>query len=44
MAETRLSVHVYCIGNVKQFGLHLKVLRSSSDLQLYDSESRLKER
>jgi len=41
MAETRLSVHVYCrptMSNSSVFKLRLKVLRSSADLQLYDSE------
>jgi len=39
MAETRLSVHVY--GSLQYQTvpfLSLKVLRSSADLQLYDSE------
>jgi len=42
MAETRLSVHAFTAGNIKQFSFQatgtLKVLRSSADLQLYDSE------
>jgi len=40
MAETMLSVHVYDRQHqtVQFFKLCLKVPRSSSDLQLYDSE------
>ena len=42
MSETRLSVHVYCrqCQTRSAFKLRLKVLRSSADLQLYDSEFR----
>ena len=44
MAETRLSE--LAISNSSVFKLRLKVLRSSADLQLYDTavSSRLKER
>jgi len=42
MSESRLSVHVYCRPTMSNssliFKLRLKVLRSSADLQLYDSE------
>jgi len=35
MAETRLSVYVYCCSFFK---LHLEMLRNLADLQLYESE------
>jgi len=41
MAETRLSVYIYCtptVSNSSVFKSRLKVLRKSADLQLYDSE------